>query len=205
MTTGLEAKHRSTRKRGLLVIYLMLVAAGGLIIALSFTSREPVYRGRGITAWLSNYPDYKQKDWREAEAALQAFGTNAIPYVMREFTRRDPVWRAVHFRVWYYGPLWLKKLVGVPRTWRFDTRYAPEVFAAIGPSSIPLLTDSLSSTNPTVQIAAARGLGWFGTRAKSALPKLKERLAQAGKNRLVVEAISNSIVEIVRVTEPGLK
>ena len=118
---------------------VLIVVGGATILPRHNEGGEPVYHGRTITDWLMNYPDYKQKNWREAEAALRAFGTNGIPYVMREFTRRDPLWRTLHFRTWYYGPLWVKTLVGVPRLWRFDNRYAPEVFAAIGPSSIPVL------------------------------------------------------------------
>jgi hypothetical protein len=59
-----------------------------------------------------------------------------------------------------------------------------------------LLTEALSDADPTIRIAAARGLGWFGPAAMPALDRLEICWAQAGTNRHELEAIGNAIEEV---------
>lgn len=177
-------------------LYLAIVAAFALVAFWTCTSREPMYHGRTVTQWLRYYPEYKQKDRREAEAAVRSFGTNGIPYVMRELCRRDQLITDLLISIWDYGPRWVKDLVGVPGYQRLHLGYAAEIFGAIGPSSIPILMDSLDSRNPTVQCAAAEGLRCFGSTAGVALPILRQHLKQVGSDLRLTVVLSISIAEI---------
>jgi len=143
--------------------------------------------------WLEDYPHFKQLDWRESEAAIRAAGTNGIPYIFREFRRRDSFTKSMRTRLWFNGPTWVKRLVGPPKS-RFDVSYAPEVFSAIGPASIPALIAALGDENEQVRIAAIKALGEFGPRAKDAIPALTNLLAQA-QSRLAADANTNFLAQ----------
>ena len=179
---------------------LLLLLCGVLLFAVVYWAAspgEPTYRGRRISVWLENYPRYKQLNWRESEAAIRAAGTNGIPYIFREFRRRDSFTETMRARLWFNGPTWVKRLVGPPKS-RFDVSYASEVFTAIGPESIPALIDALRDGNDHVRTAAIRALGEFGPRAKDAIPALTNLLAQAQSQRRGARLyfITNSIARI---------
>jgi hypothetical protein len=139
----------------------------------------PVF-GRKITTWLANCPHYKQQNWREAEAAIQSFGTNGIPYILRHFRKGTSFWRHTHARLWLKSPVWVRRMLGPPQLQKeFGVLYAPEVFALIGPASIPALIEALKEDNPNVRKAALLALQEFGPKAKVALPALNALLAEA--------------------------
>jgi HEAT repeat protein len=102
----------------------------------------------------------------------------------------------------------VKRLVGPPKS-RFDVSYAPEVFTAIGPASIPPLIAALGDKNDHVRIAAIKALGEFGPRAKDAIPALTNLLAQAQSQRRRdhLYFITNSIARINsdRAVKTGLE
>ena len=97
MKTGLF----STQRRRIL-----LLAAVGVVAALFFLwprgPEEPVYQGKTLTQWTEE-ADAATRDHPapEARVALRAIGTNAIPFLLKEFTRPISGWRK-RFNEWAY-------------------------------------------------------------------------------------------------------
>jgi hypothetical protein len=71
----------------------LLLLAGVALLTAAFLiwpggPKEPVYRGKALTQWISEAHDvgiFEQTD--ETKAAMTAFGTNAVPFLLKEFTR----------------------------------------------------------------------------------------------------------------------
>ena len=186
------------------MLCLLLLLAIALICFCSWIAspREPKFHDRSISEWLANYPQLKQRDWHECEAAMRAFGTNNIPRILHAF-REDLTWpQAVHNRLWYYGPVWLRRMIGAPKLRQFDTSYAPEIFAAIGSGSIPALTEALKERDPTVQMAASRALAYFAAQSKGALPEMHRCLSAAPINSRLYLVLIDSIKDIERHLPP---
>jgi len=157
---------------------MLLLVCGALLCAIVYWAAspgEPRYRGQRISVWVENYPRFKQMDWRESEAAIRAAGTNGIPYIFQELRRRDSFTESMRAKLWFKGPIWVKRLVGPPKS-RFDVSYVPEVFTVIGPASIPALMVALRDSNDNVRLAAISALGEFGPRAKDAIPAFIDAL-----------------------------
>ena len=93
--------HIGCMGRGRLVLLAGLVAvvvAGG-ISWLTLRTREPVYQGKSLTAWLEQVrePGYQTQPTKgdqaitEAETAITQIGTNALPYLMKMAAVKDSV------------------------------------------------------------------------------------------------------------------
>jgi hypothetical protein len=161
-----------------------------------FAPPEPEYKGRKISEWLENYPRFKQRDWREADAAMRSFGTNGIPYILSGFTEGRSFWQEARIQIWLRGPAGLRQFIHPPFTRPFDTSYAPEIFGALGPDSIPVLIETLKDPSPTKQLAAARGLTYFGHLATNALPEMHRLLVRTPANSRSYFLISDAITQI---------
>src|SRR6185503_1237613 len=90
----------STKRRRIL-----LLAAVGVMAALFFLwprgPREPVYQGKRLTQWINQANTEIRmgasgrfdRIREEARTALAAIGTNALPFLLNEFTRPISPWR----------------------------------------------------------------------------------------------------------------
>ena len=78
-----------TRRRLIFFCALVLVAAG--VVALWPSGpKEPVFQGRKLSEWIriaGLYPTNSQTE--HARVAINAIGTNAIPYLLSEFSARE--------------------------------------------------------------------------------------------------------------------
>src|SRR5262245_52337592 len=78
------------------VLYL---TAGAVLLTGAFLAwlggpKEPVYQGKTLTQWINGANDvgiFEQTE--EMNAAMRAFGTNAVPFLLKEFTRPISRWR----------------------------------------------------------------------------------------------------------------
>jgi len=194
-----QSKSDSARKRRLTLPIVAAIFIFGVLLLLvcdwAFAPPEPEFHGRPISEWLGNYHQLKQRDWRETEAAMRAFGTNSIPFILDSFTENDSFWRRWRNQIYFSGPSWLARIVGRSPP-RLDTTYAPEIFEAIGPYAIPDLTKALQDRSPTRQMAAARALAYFGVLSTNSLPEIYRCLSNAPPNSKSWTAINSSIAEI---------
>ena len=78
------------------VLYLLAVVALLAAACLGWPRgpKEPVYQGKTLTQWINEAHDvgiFEQTE--ETNAAMEAMGTNAIPFLLQEFTRPISRWR----------------------------------------------------------------------------------------------------------------
>src|SRR6266849_2550616 len=84
----------------------------GLVAAVLCTflmaSREPVYQGKKLSAWLEDVPTTAHGPipgyygWRydaAAENAIKQIGTNAIPFLLQEIHTKDAPWTKLLMRL----------------------------------------------------------------------------------------------------------
>ena len=83
----------STPRRRTLLLAAVAVLAG-LFFLWPRGPREPVYQGKTLTQWVMQ-ADGQQRglETQEARAALKAIGTNAVPFLLKDFTRPVSLWR----------------------------------------------------------------------------------------------------------------
>ena len=73
-------------KKLILIAGILVV---GLLAGLIFATREPVYNGKPLTAWLEQYqtnhflPGTPNDLDKQADATLQHIGTNALPIYLQ--------------------------------------------------------------------------------------------------------------------------
>src|SRR5262245_45765376 len=87
-----EARNRNRRRVLFLVAGVALFAAAFVVWPRG--PKEPVYQGKAITQWIDEAVDVGIFDQtEETDAAMRAFGTNAVPFLLKEFTRPISRWR----------------------------------------------------------------------------------------------------------------
>jgi len=83
-----------TRKANACLI-LLAAAVAGIVFYYSLHSAEPVYQGKALRSWLEQFgtnhwaPGHGGNLDRQAETALQHFGTNAVPIYLQMMTTRE--------------------------------------------------------------------------------------------------------------------
>ncbi len=122
----------------------------GILIHRS-NSRDLVYQGKPVKAWLYQLLTSDPKGLAEAEAALDALGTNAVPELSRLVRAKDAGWRTL---IWVHASQ-------LPRKAR------ARILGRIG------------STNACViRVLAAQALEKLGSAAAPAVPALAQMLRQ---------------------------
>ncbi len=163
-------------------IVFALVAALGVIAVIPIFQRppEPVHQGRTLTSWLESHlptssanPPYGSPGWHEADKALRAIGTNAIPTLQTMLRRKDPPSIVGKLLKWAEQKRWIDRAPRYAYQLHEEACYAFEILGTNAASAAPGLLDiyrqnvSLSSQNN-----AARSLGHLGRTAIAAMPWL---------------------------------
>ena len=187
----------------------MIVGAfilGAAIIGLVWPRgpKEPVYQGKRFGEWvIEAYCDSGPERMAAARNAVQAIGTNALPWLMAEFTRPEPKWRKLIYR-------WTVKLSPrqpdvPPEVVRIEwaaaglemlgsnvtpvlpelaqhlshplrANWAARAMAAAGDSALPWLVQGLATADPIAGPASAKGLLALAYRLEAAVPPLVQAL-----------------------------
>jgi hypothetical protein len=164
------------KRRVQIVLAILAVAALTVLVREILRFREPVYQGKRLSVWLTQYGT---NHWsarggeaeKQAANAIRHIGTNAIPIYLEMMTTRE-------------SPLKLKLMALVPRGWlaRFHLRsvyndrllgdYGLIALGVDARSSVPALIALLNDTNPDVRYAAVFALRSLGPVAGESLPSL---------------------------------
>jgi hypothetical protein len=170
----------STKRRLSLFSSVLLAGLLGLMIWRASVPREPVYEGRTLSSWLNHHvassaarPPYNSPGWRQADKALRAIGTDAVPTLLEMISAKDP------------PPLLRKaKLFAARYPWTgINYRYASELneeaeyaFEVLGTNAasavLGLIEIYEQNISPSSQRCAAQALGNIGRGAEPALPVL---------------------------------
>ena len=108
-----------TRRRTWVVVVLSLALVAVMICSLPRGVEEPVYDGKRYTEWVQQISALGEgaaveRGRQEAIAAIEAIGTNAIPYLLQEIGSKDSSVKQLLIRVM---PQWGRP---VPAPWRRD-------------------------------------------------------------------------------------
>jgi hypothetical protein len=94
------------RKRYRIALAILLVAVVGVVGWMTFSFREPMYRGKGLSKWLEGYaaqpssvPPVERPEWQQADRAVRHLGTNAIPTLLRVLRAKDAPWKLTLLRL----------------------------------------------------------------------------------------------------------
>ncbi|MDB6021628.1 MAG: repeat-containing protein [Pedosphaera sp.] len=180
------------RVPALVVAVILLVA--GLRVYLPLAS-EPKFQGRRVSYWFKEYCGSGQNgnyDWireREALAALQKMGTNAVPYLLEQAfsIREDSAAKSNLYRFINEAPRsWGLPLLVNARTMCEEAPFALEELKPPAGQILPLLQKHLKSTSQFERNQALIILGTVGDGAEQAVPYLAKGLEDTnGHTRLI--------------------
>ena len=185
----------------------LAVGVAGVAILWPRGPREPVYEGKRLSEWIEDaHPTLRYTTGmelsKEQEAALQAIhaiGTNALPWLMYEYTRPLSKWRLTYNRWADRRTKWkfrfdagqsrigratsglellgsdiapaLPELAGLLGD-RAPGRAAEMVMAQGTWQAVPYFVKAVNSTNPHIQVAAVHGLSMLTVTVAAAVPPL---------------------------------
>src|SRR5882724_10631308 len=189
--------------------FLVIVLAG-LAIYFLFPG-EPVYHGKRLKAWVADlHPRVGEAKQQEAELALRAIGTNAVPYLLELLLRREPHLLRGLREFSQRTKTFLRKDSELELPWVAAVERDLQLsaaFAALGPSArpaFPALTNLLlrpEKTSVSATALARIGPDAFGplTRALES-PHAEVRAAAAG----ALGAMSGDLARIVPALQKAL-
>ena len=195
------------------IILLLALAVGVAAVAILWPRgpREPVYEGKRLSEWLEDChgrmvdEDDKGVSPRRDKAvkSIRAMGTNALPWLMAEFTKSPSKWR-LNFNRWSgrhtRGRFQLDdgsarmvravaglQLLGsdiapaLPELarWLGDPEqgsWAAQAMEAGGAQALPYFLHGISGTNIQAEISSVIGLGMLALRIEAAVPPLVQSL-----------------------------
>jgi hypothetical protein len=199
-------KGSMRKKRALLLAILLVAVVGGVAWRMS-RQREPVYKGKPLSYWLSESDPHESFEPFESESnkALREIGTNAIPTLLRMLRASDS-----SFKLKVIGLIDKQRFVPVNFTkastlnWRADNGFS--VLGERASNAVPALIQihehkySISSQN-----AVADALGAIGPPAASAVPVLlREATKPTGVTRIYALRALGRIHAQSELVVPGL-
>ncbi len=186
-------------RRRCIVLGALLAVAGVAAAMWLWSEREPSYHGKRLSEWVAHYGSGLQADSAQADEAVRAVGTNAIPVLLRMLHTRDSDFkrklielsnrqsfiqspfkyafvpqRDASFAFRALGPegiIALPELIELSRN--PETSYFTCIALAwLGPESIPTLRAGLTNQAREVKYASINALGFSGSNAVGVLPDL---------------------------------
>ncbi|HYG33628.1 MAG TPA: HEAT repeat domain-containing protein [Clostridia bacterium] len=166
-------------KRGRLALAVLLVALVSVVVCQMWPTREPVYQGKRLTAWLSQYMANhwvaaKQNNEldKQAQAAIRQIGTNAIPSLLRMLRAKDSALTLKMMSLAQYQHI--IRIGPVPaKAWNWTATAGFQVLGEEAQSAVPALMDIINQNiTPASRASAIRALGSIGAPAKVAVPLL---------------------------------
>ena len=183
--------------------------------------KEPVYQGKPLTQWINEAHDvgiFEQTD--ETKAAMRAFGANAVPFLLKEFTRPISRWRG-RLYAWVNGHSFFRihlrtdeerVLVAGRGLMLLETNAAPalpvlarylgdplrdgfvvEIFCSVGDAALPYLTAGFASTNAVAISNVLVTLQRMADRSVSAQEAFAAKLSHTSPTaRAAAEALRKS-------------
>lgn len=150
---------------------ILLFATGLFVLAIVLslliaTHREPAYRGRKLSAWLTLAARHNYQDLA-TEEAIQAMGTDALPCLVKLVRTRDTLVRQA-FMEWQQSQRWAPINVDSQRELQEQGIYGFRVLKDKARPAVDQLTPLLKSSDAYVRASAAFALSLIGPSATNA-------------------------------------
>jgi len=160
------------------------------------TRNEPHYQGEALSEWLTLYqqgevvfpPEAPSGERRPAQQALQAIGTNALPFLIDWMQYEPPAWRR---KIGGLLPSQLRKRFFWLEVWRMGgttdaarlANLAPYGFFILKTNALPALDDlRIMIGNTNALDTADRATGVIGLLGVDAAPAMMELLSGSDQN-----------------------
>ena len=188
MTSARPDPRRRTRVwQGVLWALLPLVVSVAVAIRFRLVPHplDPVHEGRRLSQWMKGDP-------RAYKPAVQAIGTNALPYLMSELQFRDPAWlpgiKAALGRIGD-GMVWHKA-----RVHRYHARLALQILDS---NAVPALLDAalarpLQRAEGDLPYEAAFALTWMASPEAKRMIDARLDAASESTNPVLREAAARA-------------
>jgi HEAT repeat protein len=151
---------------------LLLVLAAVLVVVAILRPGEPRYKGRPVSTWLRELGGAGPERAHQAEEAIRAFGTNALPMLRLKMQTRDSPLKVALVRLfWMQDKVKLRVLMA--RGWHMRAALGCEI---LGTNALPLIPDLLQlSTEDFISFELA--VGALSHMREPAVPALTASLA----------------------------
>ena len=231
----IQPSHRYTaavRKRVHIALAVVAVAIVSVAVWQVLCEREPVYQGRRLSDWLEQYYDALEnpespmtggatvvgvtadglggeESSKQAEAALRAIGTNAIPLLLRMAKAHDSAFKRGWIVLSYRQSLIPQSLVPLrPRSdfvYRGMSALGFYTLGSAAKPAVPTLMRLLDNENRDVRADAARTLGYMRSVAQDAVPRLVECLRGEDSETRMAAAGALKRIEPEAAAKAGVK
>jgi hypothetical protein len=167
----IRGNNVTMNRRGLVFALLFVVVVSGVTWQL-LHQHEPVYQGKPLSGWLTDFDSASVQSSEKAVAAVRAIGTNSFPVLKKMLRTTDASWKksllAFNAR---------QSLIQIRITPAGVIRYrAVEGYSALGAAAkqeVAALMDMMElEANAEVRSDVAAALGGIGPEAKPAIPLL---------------------------------
>jgi len=153
--------------------------AVALLIWVAWPAREPVYQGQPFTFWLdqyrTNFPGRGASDAAskqdEAQAAIRAIGTNALPVLLGMVGKSDLPLKTRLLTLLRKQSV-IQVQVHNDDYYHARSSYGFGALGSIAKPAVPALMELLHDKNPRVRACAAHSLSLIGPEAEPAIPAL---------------------------------
>lgn len=166
------------KKRKIILGIAAMIVGFGLVLWTMSPNAEPSYQGKSLKGWAQQYGTNhwsgidREASW-QAEAAIQAIGTNAIPFLLERMRARDSFVKQRLCRLLppkWHGPLHLKDNSSGTR---HVGAYGLAALGTNAPSAVPTLIDIASHhPDPDGRYLAVFTLRTLGPASEPAIPFL---------------------------------
>ena len=91
------------KRRRILLMLALIALVAGLVLFWPRGPKEPVYEGKRLTRWIEEgYNRNTPESHETTRRVLKAIGTNALPFLLHQFARKDPRW-IESLKYWAYS------------------------------------------------------------------------------------------------------
>ncbi len=154
----------------IVLLSLTGVAAVGVILAWTFRTREPVYQGMPLGYWVGEFRSGNPKSRNDCQAAVQASGPNAIPYLMSLARRQDAIDQRLYRAVWPRLPGILKRRLRQPDPISYELHQRIGfLLGSIGEPAVPTLLRALQEHNAGARLAAVGAIRRIAPKSEPAV------------------------------------
>lgn len=198
--------------------WLVLVVFSAAMIAFVVVNREPPRETRSLSAWLRDLGATEPYRRTSAETAVRRMGTRIVPALLARLessNTNDQARAILGFEA--LGAAGRHAIPSLTALLRVESTSLPaaRALAAIGPVSVPLLTNSLTSPSAFIRSSSARALGRLRADGRLAVPALVGVLndddddlryfAARALGNLAVEPVQSVPALVSRLEDPNVE
>ena len=192
MLSGLPMKMRKPLRISIIVAVVAIVCQFAWLMS---GPREPAYKGKRLSYWISRYDSLilgkirtRSSDQQEADKAVREIGTDALPYLLKLAGRKDTALKERFLSI-YRRQSWLKLPIHDAQFYRIQAACGFSALREKAKPAVPKIIPLLKDQDLDVRAAAANDLAMIGPEAEEAIPALFPLLDEQNHGTPILEAM----------------